>query len=222
MSPYLVSDDVEAYAAAHTTPPAAHLQALARETRETLSSPGMLTGDVEGRLLEFLVFLARPRLVLEIGTYSGYSTLAMAGTLPPDGRIVTCEVSDPRADVAEHHIAVAGLADRVEVRRGRALETIATLDGPFDLVFVDADKTGYRDYYEAVLPKLSDDGLIVVDNVLWSGRVAHQPCGEDSENTIALRAFNDHVAADERVVSVMLTVRDGITLVRLAPGASRR
>jgi caffeoyl-CoA O-methyltransferase len=222
MSPGFVSDDVEAYAASHTTPTAEHLQALARETRETLSSPGMLTGEVEGRLLEFLVFLARPRVVLEIGTYSGYSALSMAGALPRDGRIVTCELSDERADVAEHHIAAAGLADRIEVRRGPALATIATLDGPFDLVFVDADKMGYREYYEAVLPKLSDDGLIVVDNVLWSGRVARQPGGEDSEDTIALRAFNDHVAADERVVSVMLTVRDGITLVRLAPGESRR
>ncbi|MDX6720155.1 MAG: hypothetical protein QOJ63_2409 [Solirubrobacteraceae bacterium] len=222
MSPGLVADDVEAYASAHTTPPAAHLEALARETRETLSSPGMLTGDVEGRLLEFLVFLARPRLVLEIGTYSGYGALSMAGALPPDGRIVTCELSDERADVAERHIAAAGLADRVEVRRGPALQTIATLDGPFDLVFVDADKTGYLDYYEAVLPKLSDDGLIVVDNVLWSGRVARERSDEDSEDTIALRAFNDHVAADERVVSVMLTVRDGITLVRLAPGEFRR
>jgi caffeoyl-CoA O-methyltransferase len=216
------SDDIEAYAASHTTPAAEHLQALARETRETLSSPGMLAGEVEGRLLEFLVFLARPRLVLEIGTYSGYSALSMAGALPRDGRIVTCELSDERADVAERHIAAAGLADRIEVRRGPALETIAALAGPFDLVFVDADKTGYLEYYEAVLPKLSDDGLIVVDNVLWRGRVARQPCDEDGEDTIALRAFNDHVAADERVVSVMLTVRDGITLVRLAPGESRR
>jgi caffeoyl-CoA O-methyltransferase len=222
VSPDLVSDDVEAYAAAHTTPPAAHLQALARETRETLDSPQMLTGEVEGRLLEFLVFLARPRLVLEIGTYSGYSALSMAGALGPDGRMVTCELSDERADVAERHIAAAGLADRIEVRRGPALETIATLDGPFDLVFVDADKTGYRDYYEAVLPKLSDDGLVVVDNVLWSGRVAQPRSAQDGEATVALRDFNDHVSTDERVVSVMLTVRDGVTLVRLAPSGSRR
>lgn len=222
MSSYLVFDEVEAYAAAHTTSAPAHLRALAHETRATLDSSGMLTGAVEGRLLELLVFLARPRLVLEIGTYTGYSALSMAGALPRDGRIITCELSDERADVAERHVAAAGLADRIEVRRGPALDTIATLDGPFDLVFVDADKTGYLDYYEAVLPKLSDDGLIVVDNVLWSGRVAHQPRDEDSGQTIALRAFNDRVAVDERVVSVMLTVRDGITLIRLAPGESRR
>ena len=102
------------------------------------------------------------------------------------------------------------------MRRGPALDTIATLDGPFDLVFIDADKPRYLAYYEAVLPKLSERGLIAVDNVLWSGRVAQPPSDEDTESTIALREFNDHVAADERVVNVMLSVRDGITLVRRA------
>jgi caffeoyl-CoA O-methyltransferase len=216
VSPGLVPEAVEAYAAAHTTPAAGHLRALAEETRATLGSPGMLTGEVEGRFLELLVFLTRPRLVLEIGTYSGYSALSMAGALPAGGRIVTCELKDEHADVAESHIAAAGVADRVEVRRGPALDTVAGLDGPFDLVFIDADKPGYLDYYEAVLPKLAEGGLIVVDNVLWSGRVADPPSADDDENTRALRTFNDHVAADERVVSVMLTVRDGITLARRA------
>ncbi|MDQ3849319.1 MAG: O-methyltransferase [Actinomycetota bacterium] len=211
-----VDEAVEAYAEAHTTPPPPHLEALAQETRATLRSPAMLTGPVEGRLLEMLVFLARPRLVLEIGTYSGYSALSMARALPGGGRIVTCEIDDAHADVAEAHIAAAGLADRISVRRGPALETIARLDGPYDLVFVDADKPAYRDYYEAVLPKLADHGLIVVDNVLWSGRVLHEATPDDEESTRALRAFNDHVAADERVVEVVLTVRDGIMLVRRA------
>jgi caffeoyl-CoA O-methyltransferase len=216
MSPGLVSDAVEAYAEAHTSPPAAHLRALAAETRSTLESPGMLTGEVEGRLLEFLVFLAHPRRVLEIGTYSGYSALSMAQTLPEGGRIVTCELDAERAAFAERHIADAGMADRIEVRRGPALETIATLDGPFDLVFIDADKPGYLGYYEAVLPKLSERGLIVVDNVLWSGRVAEPESDDDTESTAALRVFNDHVVADDRVVSVMLSVRDGVTLIRRA------
>ncbi len=131
-------------------------------------------------------------------------------------RIVTCELLDEHADVAERHIAAAGESERIEVRRGPALDTIATLDGPFDLVFIDADKPGYLGYYEAVLPKLSARGLIVVDNVLWSGRVAQPPSDEDTESTTALRAFNDHVVADPRVVGVVLTVRDGIMLVRRA------
>ena len=216
MSPELVSDAVEAYAAAHTTTPEAHLRALAEETRETLTSPQMLTGEVEGRFLEFLVFLAQPRLVLEIGTYSGYSALSMARALPDGGRIVSCELDPERVAFAERHIAAAGFSDRIEVRQGPALDTINGLDGPFDLVFIDADKESYVDYYEAVLPKLSERGLIVVDNVLWSGRVAAPPSDDDTDSTRALRVFNDHVAADERVVSVMLSVRDGVTLVRRA------
>jgi caffeoyl-CoA O-methyltransferase len=216
MSPDLVSDPVEAYAAAHTSPAAAALQALAAETRATLESPQMLTGEVEGRLLEFLVFLARPRLVLEIGTYSGYSALSMAQTLPAGARIITCELDPERVAFARERIAGAGMADRVEVREGPALATIEALDGPFDLVFIDADKAGYLAYYEAVLPKLADSGVIVVDNVLWSGRVAADPAHDEDTQTPALRAFNDHVAADERVVNVMLTVRDGVTLVRKA------
>ena len=216
MSAYIVDDDVEEYAAAHTTPPAPHLRALARETRETLGSPQMLTGDIEGRFLEFLVFLSQPRLILEIGTFSGYSALSMAGALAPDARIVTCELLDEHADVAERHIAAAGESSRIEVRRGPAIDTIATLDGPFDLVFIDADKPGYPGYYEAVLPKLAPRGLVVVDNVLWSGRVVQPPSDEDTESTVALRAFNDQVTADERVVNVTLTVRDGIMLARRA------
>jgi predicted O-methyltransferase YrrM len=214
VTPQLASDAVEAYAAAHTTPAAYHLQALAAETRAALDTPQMLTGEVEGRLLEFLVFLARPRLVLEIGTYSGYSALSMAQTLRDGARIISCELDPERARFAERHISAAGLADRIEIRRGPALETIDGLDGPFDLVFIDADKTGYLDYYEAVLPKLADAGLVVVDNVLWSGRVAEPPSDDDSESTRALRAFNEHVAADARTVNVMLTVRDGVMLVR--------
>jgi len=216
MSAFIVPEAVEAYAAAHTTAPAPFLRALAAETRETLDSPQMLTGTIEGRLLEFLVFLAQPRSVLEVGTYSGYSALSMAPALPAGGRIVTCELDPECVAFARRHIEEAGFAERIEVREGPALQTIESLDGPFDLVFIDADKIGYHDYYEAVLPKLSERGLIVVDNVLWSGRVAQAPSDDDSDSTTALRAFNDHVAADERVVSVMLSVRDGVTLVRRA------
>ena len=216
MSALIVPEAVEAYAAAHTTPPAPFLQALAEETRAELDSPQMLTGEVEGRFLEFLVYSGRPQLVLEIGTYSGYSALSMAQALPAGGRIVTCELDPGRVAFATRHIAAAGFSDRIEVREGPALETIGRLDGPFDLVFIDADKEGYHDYYEAVLPKLSARGLIVVDNVLWSGRVAQPANDDDTDSTRALRAFNDHVAADERVVCVMLSVRDGVTLVRRA------
>jgi caffeoyl-CoA O-methyltransferase len=216
VSAFIVPEAVEAYAAEHTTAPPPFLQALADETRATLTSPQMLTGEIEGRFLEFLVFLAQPRLVLEIGTYSGYSALSMAQTLPEEGRIITCELDPERAAFARRHIEAAGFGDRIEIREGPAIETIVALDGPFDVVFIDADKAGYRDYYEAVVPKLAERGLIIVDNVLWSGRVAEPPSGEDEDSTRAMRAFNDHVAADPRVVSVMLSVRDGMMLARRA------
>jgi caffeoyl-CoA O-methyltransferase len=190
----------DAYAEAHTTPHEPYLARLADETRAALDTPQMLTGPVEGRLLEFLVFLAQPKLVLEIGTYSGYSALSMARALPPDGRIITCEVDAEHAAFANRH----GLErhGRISVRLGPALETIASLDGPFELVFIDADKDGYVDYYEAVLPKLAPRGLIVADNTL------------SHERNDAIARFNDHVAADARTVQVVLTVRDGVTLIR--------
>jgi len=213
MSPILANEQLEAYIEAHTTPPEPHLAALAQETRATLNAPQMLTGTVEGRFLEALVWAAQPQLVLELGTYSGYSALAMAAALPPGGRIVTCELSDEHADFAQRHIDASPHSDRIDLRRGPALETVATLDGPFDLVFIDADKQNYVNYYEAVLPKLAERGLIAADNTLWSGNVAEDE--DQSDAAVALRAFNDRVREDDRVVCVMLSVRDGITLIRL-------
>ena len=124
---------------------------------------------------------------------------------------MTCEISEENAAVARRYIASSPYAERIELRLGPALQTLETLDGPFDFVFIDADKTGYRDYYEAVLPKLAPRGLIAVDNTLWSGRVLE---ADADESTRALQEFNDHVAADQRVVCVMLSVRDGVTLIR--------
>ena len=212
MSPILANEQLDAYIEAHTTPPEPHLAALAEETRATLNAPQMLTGTVEGRFLEALVWTAQPQLVLELGTYSGYSALAMAAALPPGGRIVTCELSDEHADFAQRHIDASPYADRIEVRRGPALDSVAALDGPFDLVFIDADKPNYLNYYEAVVPKLAERGLIVADNTLWSGNVAGEE--DQSDAAVALRAFNDRVRDDDRVYCVMLSVRDGITLIR--------
>ena len=209
---FIVPEDVERYAEEHTTPPTELLVALAQETRATLRSPQMLTGTIEGRLLELLVFATGARSVLEIGTYSGYSALSMAAGLPPDGRIDTCEIDPAHADVARRYITESPYADRIVVHLGPALQTIERLAGPFDLVFIDADKVNYRNYYEAVLPRLADRGLIVVDNTLWSARVLDER--EESAETRALREFNAHVRADARVTAVMLTVRDGVTLIR--------
>ncbi|HEY7946210.1 MAG TPA: O-methyltransferase [Acidimicrobiales bacterium] len=213
----IVDPVLEAYAEGHTTPPPPHLVAVAIETQDTLDFPGMMVGTLEGRFLEMLVYALRPRWVLEIGTFSGYSALAMAAGLPPGGRITTCELSPRHAEAARRHIATSPYPDRIEVIEGPALETVEALDGPFDFVFIDADKPSYLAYYEAVLPKLAPGGLIAADNTLWSGNVVDEK--DNSDNTTAIRAFNDTVAADSRVVCVQLTVRDGVTLIRRAADA---
>jgi caffeoyl-CoA O-methyltransferase len=210
----IVPEEIEAYAEAHTTPPSELLSRLAEETRETLRSPQMLTGTIESRLLEFLVFALGARRVLELGTYSGFSSISMAAALPPGGRIDTCEVDETHAEVARRYVEEAGYSDRIIVHLGPALETISRLDGEFDFVFIDADKENYVNYYEAVLPRLTERGLIAADNTLWSGRVLDE--SEQEQGTQAIRAFNEHVREDTRVVSVMLTVRDGVTLIRRA------
>jgi caffeoyl-CoA O-methyltransferase len=208
----IVDPRVEAYAEAHTSPPQPHLVALAEETTATLLIPQMMVGPLEGRFLEMLAFSVQARRVLEIGTFSGYSALSMAAGMPADGTIVTCEINERHAEVARRHIAASPYAGRIDVRVGPALETVKGLDGPFDLVFIDADKVTYADYLEAVLPKLAGDGVIAVDNTLWGGAVLDD--GDQSADTVAIRAFNDKVVANERLVCVQLTVRDGVTLIR--------
>lgn len=215
--PDIVDPGIEQYAVEHTTPEPACFAALAEETRAGTAAPGMMVGTLEGRFLTALVAMLRPRSVLEIGTFTGYSALSMAEALPPDGHIVTCDISEEHIAIARRHIAASLYADRIEIRVGPALETIAGLAGPFDLVFIDADKTGYGAYYDATLPKLSTHGVIVVDNVLWSGQVLDPD--DTDEDTEALRAFNDRVAADDRVEVVMLTVRDGVSIIRHRRGA---
>jgi caffeoyl-CoA O-methyltransferase len=211
---FIVPEDIERYAEAHTTPHPELLQRLAEETRTTLQRPQMLTGTIEGRFLEFIVYMTGARRILELGTFSGYSAISMAAALPPDGRIDTCEVEEEHAAVARRYIEEAGHADRITIHMGPAVDTIGRLEGEFDFVFIDADKENYVNYYEAVLPRLSERGLIAADNTLWSGRVIDE--ADQDESTLAIRAFNDHVRDDERVVSVMLSVRDGVTLIRPA------
>jgi caffeoyl-CoA O-methyltransferase len=208
---FIVPEEIEHYAEAHTTPPSDLLASLAEETRETLRSPQMLTGTIEGRFLEFLVFVSGARRVLELGTYSGYSAISMAAALPEGGHIDTCEVDEKHAAVARRYIEEAGYSDRITVHLGPALETIERLGGEFDIVFIDADKASYFAYYEALLPRLSERGVMALDNTLWSGRVV-EPDGTD--DTAAIIEVNDRIAADERVVAVQLTIRDGVTLVR--------
>jgi predicted O-methyltransferase YrrM len=203
-------DAIEAYAEAHSTPPGELFERLDAETRQTQSYPSMMIGPVGGAFLSFVVGMKQPRRVLEIGTFTGWSSIVMAAALPPGGTLVACDVNEATTAIARRYAEEAGVADRIEYRLGPALETLATLEGPFDVVFIDADKPGYVDYYEAVLPKLADDGVILADNTLSGGDVL-APNGPSSE---AIARFNDHVRADDRVECVLVTVRDGITLIR--------
>ena len=205
-----IDEAIERYAEEHSTPAPALFERLAEETRATQNAPQMMVGQLEGAFLSFVVGLREPRLVLEIGTFTGWSSIAIASALPTGGRIVTCDVNEETSAIARRYAEEAGVADRIEYRLGPAIETVATLDGPFDLVFIDADKEGYVDYYEAVLPKLAEHGVILADNTLANGDVL-DPNGEMS---IAIARFNDHVRADDRVECVLLTVRDGVTLIR--------
>ncbi len=206
------------YAREHSTTTSPLLREVTETTHRELERPQMLSGVLDGGLLMALVHATRASLVLEIGTFSGYSSLAMASALPPGGRVVTCEIDERAAAIARRHFAASPLGERIELRGGPAIETLRTLEGPFDLVFIDADKTGYLDYYEATVPKLAPHGLIVVDNTLWGGRVVDP--SEDSDATRAIRRFNDHVLADERTECVLLPVGDGMTVIWARPEAA--
>ena len=208
---FIVDPPVEGYAEAHSSPNGDLFERLAAETREKSDAPQMMVGLLEGRFLGTLVRSLRAKRILELGTFTGYSSISMALALPPDGRLITCDVNEETTAIARRYAEEAGVTDRIEYRVGPALDTIAGLGGEFDLIFIDADKPNYVNYYEATLPLLARDGLMVLDNTLWSGRVADP--NEDDENTRAIRAVNDRVLEDPRVENVLLTVRDGMNLV---------
>jgi caffeoyl-CoA O-methyltransferase len=199
---------IEQYVERLTSPHDALLAELSAETATSLGSTQMLTGPVAGRFLEMLVWFGRPERVLEIGTFSGHSALAMAAALPEGGHIDACEIDPERAAFAQRYFDRSPHGSKITLHLGPAIETIDRLEGAFDLVFIDADKEGYVDYYDAVVPRLSERGLIVADNTLWSGQVV------DGEGPLV--RFNEHVAADPRTIQVILSVRDGMTLIRKA------
>ncbi len=209
---FVVDSDVERYAEEHSTPAGDLFERLAAETRAKTSSPQMMVGQLEGRFLAELVRLSGAHRVLELGTFTGYSSISMALALSDGGRVVTCDVNEETTAMARRYAEEAGVVERIDYRLGPALETISELDGPFDLIFIDADKDNYVNYYEATLPLLADDGVMVVDNTLWSGRVADPE--DDEESTRHIRALNERVRDDPRVENVLLTVRDGMNLIR--------
>ena len=202
--------EIEAYCITKTTAVPDLYERLRVETIAATDLPQMQVGPLEGRLLKLLTQLSGGRLAVEIGTFTGYSALNIAEGLAEDGRLIACDKSDEWTSIARKYWAEAPWGHKIELRLGDAIDAVAGIEGPIDLVFIDADKTNYINYWEALVPKVRSGGLIVADNVLWSGRVL----APQSESDHAMVAFSTHVEADDRVEQVMLTVRDGVTVAR--------
>jgi caffeoyl-CoA O-methyltransferase len=209
--PQIVSDDLERYAETHTTPLSPLLDELVRETHARFADRAqMLCGQVEGQFLQMLVAIIGAQRVLEFGTFTGFSALMMAAALPPDGEMVTMELGPKVAEFARTYFARSEHGSKIRLIEGPALDSVKTLKGPFDFAFIDADKTNYPNYYKATVPLLSAGGLIAVDNALREGEVLNPK----DDNARATAELNDIVTADDRVENVMLTVRDGVMLIR--------
>ena len=205
-----IDEKIENYAYEHTQDEGELLAQLEKETYETLEIPHMTTGRIEGQFLKMLVHLLKAKRVLEIGTFGGYASLSMAAALPEDGHLFTCDIDPPAIAFAKRFFSQSEHGKKITLLEGPALESLKTLSGSFDLAFIDADKENYWSYYEAIFPMIVPGGLIVVDNVLWSGRVLSPVDASDK----AIHQFNDRVRQDARVEAVMLTVRDGIYCLR--------
>ncbi len=210
---FIVPDEIERYIHEHTSPLGEVFEDLTVETNDTLAHPQMQVGRIEGQFLRMLVHLSGAKRILEVGTYSGYSALAMASALPPEGQIITCDVDPVATAVAQRYFDAVAWGSKVTVRLGPALDTMRELiEGGerFDMVFIDADKTSYSRYFDAAMELVPVGGLVVVDNALWSGAVLRP----ETEDAHAIRRLNAKIAADTRVEQVLLSVRDGIHLAR--------
>lgn len=213
-----LDEAVAGYVAAHTTAPTELEQRLIDETQE-LARAAMQIGHPQAQFMTMLTAVLRPRLVVEIGTFTGYSTLVVAKALAPDATLIACDVSTEWTSIGRRYWEEAGVADRIDLRLGPAADTLAALDPgtTVDLAFVDADKPGYIGYFEQLVPLLAPRGVILVDNVLWDGQVVD--AADQSRDTVALRAFNAHVLADARVDVALLPVGDGLSMITLAEPA---
>ncbi len=201
-----VEPKVEKYATDHSQKPSPQVEAIHRWTEENSDMSRMISGAFQGSVLKLLARFAKARKILEIGTYTGYSALTLAEELPEDGQLVTMDIDAEIGTIAQGFFDCSSHGGKINLIIGHALDMIPSLDGPFDMVYIDADKENYLNYYEAVMPLLRSGGVIVADNVLWSSEVL-DPQTYDAH---ALHAFNEHVSKDPRVLNVLLTLRDGL------------
>jgi caffeoyl-CoA O-methyltransferase len=207
----LVLPDIEAYAEAHSWVESPVCRALREETYRTMESPQMVVGPLEGAFLKMMVRLTRARRVLEIGTFTGYSALCFAEALPDDGRVITCDIDVESTALAGRYFAKSPHGVKIELRLGPGLTALQSVSGPFDLVFIDADKANYLNYYRRAMEMITPHGVILIDNVLWSGDVLRHPPADTS--TAVIQELNRVVAADGRVRAVLVTIRDGLLVV---------
>jgi caffeoyl-CoA O-methyltransferase len=208
----LLAADIEAYAQAHSMPESDLCRTLREETQRCMESPQMIVGPLEGAFLKMMTQLVQATRVLEIGMFTGYSALCFAEALPAEGTVLTCEVDEESAALARQYFAQSPIGKKIEVRMGPALDTMRHLKEPFDLIFIDADKINYVNYYRRALDLVSPQGVILIDNVLWDGDVLKHPAPD--EQTAAIQELNRVVAADSRVTAVLVTIRDGVLVIR--------
>lgn len=213
MTKLLLPKQVEDYAERFTTPEPAYLAALNRETNMKRSDAVMLSGHLQGTLLQMLSHMIQPQNVLELGTYTGYSAICLAAGLKEGGKLHTIDIDEELYDMAASYFEKAGLSDKVIQHIGRAADIIPTIDAQFDMVFIDADKVGYENYYDLVFDKVPVGGYILADNVLYEGDVT-LPETEQGKNARAMHRFNTKVSADNRVERLLLPVRDGVMIIR--------
>ncbi|MFP4557707.1 MAG: O-methyltransferase [Bacteroidales bacterium] len=206
------SNDLEEYILAHTTKEDEVLNQLNRHTHLTALQARMLSGPMQGKLLEFLCRMIKPAKVLEIGTFTGYSAICMVRGLPPNAHLHTIERNDEIVETAESFFKKAGLTDRITLHVGNAIDIVPNLSEQFDLVLIDGDKREYPEYLEVVLPSVPVGGFIIADNVLWSGKVLDNKA--DDDYTQGVKSFNQKVANDNKLEQVMLPLRDGLMLIR--------
>jgi caffeoyl-CoA O-methyltransferase len=209
-----IDEDLQRYAEGHTSPEPELLHKINRQTHLSVMRPRMLSGHLQGRLLSMFSHMIRPKQILEVGTYTGYSALCLAEGMQEDGTLHTIDINEELEDMVRGYIAEAGLSESVKYYIGNALEIIPTIDATFDLVFIDADKYNYATYYDMVIDRVRPGGYIIADNVLWSGKVLEKYRKKLDEDTAALLDFNSKVHEDPRVENILLPVRDGLMVAR--------
>ena len=210
---HFISEELDDYAVAHSGQEPELLKQLTRETYQKVVQPRMLSGHYQGRILSMISKLVNPKTILEIGTYTGYSALCLAEGLQPDGILHTIDVNEELVDFQKKYFNASPYAEHIKQHLGPALERVPEIEGHFDLVFIDADKPNYPAYFDLIVERLSPGGILLSDNVLWSGKVV-EPLNPKDTSTRALLSYNKLLAEDPRLETVLLTIRDGLTISR--------